>query len=554
MNDDTHDAGTSDFGTADPDGLVEAGLALVLRAEDYGDWKPVAEWLARHPEAARDVDSFLEVQKKLRPAAPGPLAPVPAGTVGGMERKGELGRGQFGVVYKALDPVLGREVAVKMVRDGTALSSVELARFRYEAKVVAQLDHPNIVRLHSYGETDGAPYLVMALMTGGSLAQRLKDLGPDRRLDQREAAEIVRDIALGIHHAHQRGLIHRDLKPANILLDGKGNPHVADFGLAREVNATTTANIAGTFAYMAPEQARGGQQLTTVVDVYALGVILFELLTGRVPYTGDVASILQQLTDPQVQPPPVRQFRPDANGDLEAICLKCLEKHRGARYASAKEVADELDAYLNGGAVKARAPGFWDWLGQLARTRPEPHPHYSWEVLVWNGIILVVTNVAVYAMARYHWPSAGIWVAQGAASAALAVVLWWHMLRRFRQLPVTERHSLIIAVGMIAVYLPLMVAYVPFSLSTPAREGLKFYPPLAALSGLAFIVLGSTNWSRFFPIGLAVMALVPVLTWWPDEAPLIYGVSLAALLWYWAWAKHDGFGYKPPAPDNPPAG
>lgn len=246
----------------------------------------------------------------------------------------------MGVVFRAYDPALKRDVAVKLVRNGEPLTG-ELARYRFEAEMVANLDHPNVVRVYAFGEADGVPYLVMPLMDGGSLAQRLKADGP---LAPRVAAELVRDVARGVHHAHQRGLIHRDLKPGNLLLDGEGRPHVADFGLARSLEATATVSggLAGTPAYMAPEQARGDKGLTIAVDVHALGAILFELLTGQPPFgAADVPLILKR-----VQEEPAASIR-DVPADLETICRKCLEKDPADRYPSAEALAEDLTSYLN---------------------------------------------------------------------------------------------------------------------------------------------------------------------------------------------------------------
>ena len=228
---------------------LDEGVLLALKAKESGDWTPVADWLARHPADAVGVLEFLDMDGKI----PGHIPPAPPervdSTLGEFELKGELGRGGMGIVYRAYDRVLKREVAVKLLRSGEAFSAVESARFRYEAEVVASLSHPNIVPVHAFGETDAGPYLVMPLMAGGSLAGWLKGLGPDRQLPPKKAAEIVRAVALGVHHAHQRGLIHRDLKPGNILLDRDHTPHVADFGLARQLDVSaSTSGIAGTFA------------------------------------------------------------------------------------------------------------------------------------------------------------------------------------------------------------------------------------------------------------------------------------------------------------------
>lgn len=535
---------------------IEEGRALALKAEDTGDWKPVADWLAHHPEAASELADFLAAMRGLR-AETAPLRSPQnrdGSIVGGLELREELGRGAMGVVYRAHDPVLKRDVAVKMIRGGDSLSSQELARFQFEAETVASLDHPNIVRVLASGEMNGEPYLVMPLMSGGSLATRLKELkkAGTNALPALEAAELVRDIALGVHHAHQRGLIHRDLKPGNILLDAEGQPHVADFGLARRTDVSTTdsAGVAGTVAYMAPEQATGGKHLTTAVDIHALGVILFELLTGGVPYGGgELGSILRKLTDPTVQAPPVRQFRPDVSRDLEAVCLKCLEKDPAKRYTSARALANDLTCFLNGEPVTAQLPGFWDWLRQLARTRPEAGQHYSWQVTVWFGLLILVANAAIYGVVQADVSAVWVWVANFVAGVTMCVVLWWYMLRKFRELPLTERHSLIIAVGNILCYFAVTVAYVPLWHRAPASSALGMYPALAATSGLGLFTLGSTNWSRFFPVGVGMIALVPILAWWPDVAPLVYGTTTAAVMWYWSAAKKSSFAsHGQPAP------
>jgi len=528
----------SDDSTLDRTG-THAGAALVDRAKDSGGWKAVVDWIAEHPQHAEGVARFHGGDNRLTAALSVPS--VRSGhSIGGIELKDVLGSGAMGVVYRGYDPVLRREVAVKIVRTEQALSPLELARFELEREWVASLGHANIVPVLSSGDADGVPYMVMPLLTGGSLAAWLKSLGPDRQLDPQMAARMVREIALGVHHAHDRGLIHRDLKPANILLDGDRKPMIADFGIARRIDATLTetAAFAGTVPYMAPEQARAEKDLTKAVDIHALGAILFELLTGRTPFAGgDIAEILHRVMDEEA--PLVRTCRRDVPADLEAICLMCLEKNPGQRYPSALTLAEDLDRFLMGEAPVARPPGFWDWLRQLSRTKPDKLANESWPVTAWLGLLILLTNIAVYAMVKANSPAIWIWASNLPMGLTEYAVLWWYMLRRFRSVAAVDRHSLIMAVGAIGVFIPMMAIYVPLSISESARSVLPLFPPMLAIIGLCFFILGSTNWSRFFPIGIVLMAAAPLLTLRPEIAPLLYGGLIAGVLWYWSYVSRD---------------
>jgi len=511
------------------------------------DSPELAPELARRVRAVRWVEALL-VRPEERPSetsgwsgsalpggAPDEEAPPALPGYGPLEK---VARGGMGDVYKARNLALGRVEAVKTIRTRGFAGPQELARFRFEAEAAARLTHPNIVTMHRVDEVDGRPYLAMQWIDGCSLANRPRDTPA-------AAAALLAKVARAVHYAHQRGILHRDLKPHNILVDATGEPYVADFGIARpldrNVTVTEVCNPIGTPAYMSPEQTRCEPHLTVASDVFALGVVLYVRLTGSLPFGGaNHFAVMEQVR--VAAPVPPRARNADIDRDLEAVCLKCLEKDPQDRYSGADELADDLDRYCRGEAVTARPPGFWDWLRQLARTRPEPNPNYSWPVTVWFGAIALVMNVAVYALVRADGPAAGVWAANTFSTAGLTAVLWWYMLRKFRQLPPTERHSLIIAAGTIAVYLALTLAYVPLSLSAPARVALGMYPALAAVCGLGMFVLGSTNWSRFFPVGLGVIALVPVLARWPEAAPLVFGTTQAAVMWGWSYVKKVTFG------------
>jgi WD40 repeat protein len=282
----------------------------------------------------------------------------------------ELGRGGMGVVYRARQISLNRPVALKVIQAGLFAGDDELRRFQNEAEAVAMLDHPGIVPVYEVDEHQGQRYFSMKLIESGSLAGQL-----DRYRDEpARAAALVAEIADAIHHAHTRGILHRDLKPANILIDRQGHAHITDFGLARRIGSgselTLSGAIVGTPAYMAPEQAAGKRSLiTTATDVYGLGSILYALLTGQPPFTGD--SVIDTLTKVKEQPPqPVRKHSPKVPRDLEVICLKCLEKPPDRRYRSAAALAEDLRAWLAGQPIVARPVGSLERAWLFCKRRP----------------------------------------------------------------------------------------------------------------------------------------------------------------------------------------
>ncbi len=296
--------------------------------------------------------------------------PDPKKFLPGYEILGELGRGGMGVVYRARSVALGRPVALKMIRGGDRAGPAAVARFRAEAQTVARLRHPNIVPVHEVGEAHGQPYFALELVEGGTLADRVRRAP----LPARAAARLVETLARAMHHVHGLGIVHRDLKPQNVLVTAEGTPLIIDFGLARgpdaEAGPTPGGVILGTPGYMAPEQATGRpRDVGPAADVYALGAILYELVTDRPPFRAETPldTVLLALTE---EPVPPRFLRPRLPRDLETICLKCLEKDPTRRYASARELADDLRRFLDDELITARRAGLVERLGKWARRGP----------------------------------------------------------------------------------------------------------------------------------------------------------------------------------------
>ena len=324
--------------------------------------------LRRLRELQAQVDSLLPTTG----SATGPSAPLDGRCpqVRGYEVQAMLGRGGMGVVYEALHVRLNRVVALKMLQAGAYAGAHERARFQREAEVVAELRHPNIVQVYDVGEHEGCPFFTMELLEGGSLAQAISGTPQPAR----QAAALLAKLAEAVQVAHQGGIVHRDLKPANILLTPDGTPKIADFGLARHFDEgqalTLSGTRLGTPSYVAPEQVIGkAGRIGPAADIYALGVLLYEVLTGRPPFRGETAAETERqvIHDEPVSP---SRLNPKVPRDLDTICLKCLSKEPARRYASAGDLAEDLWRFLDGRPIVARPVPFWERGIKWARRRP----------------------------------------------------------------------------------------------------------------------------------------------------------------------------------------
>jgi serine/threonine protein kinase len=350
------------------DGLLDLITNEVLLRQQAGETPLLEEYLRRFPDLAEPLRMQFEVERAIHASdpvlgslwaeatlvAPGATRGAEAAPPGvpGYEVQHELGRGSMGVVYKARQKSLNRVVALKMILAGGGADPESRRRFLAEAEAIAAVKHPGIVQVHDFGTHNGVAYFSLEFCEGGSLAGKLKQ----GALPPVAAARLLEQIARAVQAAHDKGIVHRDLKPANVLLDERGLPRVSDFGLAKRLDGgpglTQYGAVMGTPTYMAPEQAQGKKEIGPWSDVYALGAILYHCLTGRPPFkAAHVADMLLQVM--RNEPVPPRRLVPGVPRDLETICLKCMAKDPARRYASARDLADDLERFLQGDRVQA---------------------------------------------------------------------------------------------------------------------------------------------------------------------------------------------------------
>ena len=542
---------------SDRDARLAALLDELTEAARRGESPQINDVAAAHPDLAEELRALwgtatlagalgAEAVESFDATCDAPLSPAsmhepPAPSdLPDFELGEELGRGGMGVVYRAWQQSLSREVAVKLILSGVLASAEEVARFQAEATAAGRLQHPHIVPIYEVGSAGGHCYFAMQLIEGSTLADRLA-LGP---LAERDAARLMLVVARAIDYAHGQGVIHRDLKPSNILLDAGGEPHVTDFGLAKQLSATTeltrTGSVLGTPAYMAPELACGDRGIVgPASDIYSLGTILYALLTGRPPFQGPspVDTVLMLL---EQEPLPPRLLNPKLDRDLEMIVLKCLQKPPELRYESAAALADDLVAYLNDEPVAARSGHFSQVIARVFRETHHATVLENWGLLwMWHAAVLLVICVSTNVMhaSRVRWPEfARPWpyLALWGGGLAIWAPIFWTLRRRIGPVTAVERQIAHVWAGSVIAVVLLFV--VESLLGLPV---LTLSPVLGLISGAVFVAKAGILSGLFYFQAAALfatsLAMALLQRQGSDVGITVYGVVAAAAFFLPGW-------------------
>ena len=441
-------------------------------------------------------------------------------TFGDFELIEEIGRGGMGVVYRARQQSLGREVALKLILLDHLASETDRARFYAEARAAAKLEHPHIVPVYDLGDVQGRPYISMKLIEGSTLSSRLQN----GHMDGKSAAKLLIPLCQAVQYAHENSVLHRDVKPSNIMINHEGQAFLTDFGLAKDLRETPTLTrtgaVVGTPAYMPPEQASGQKPtLDPTSDVYSLGAVLYHMITGQPPFVGrtgleTVLMVMEQ------DPPSPRSLTRGLDRDLEMIILRCLQKPPDLRYASASALEQDLNAYLNNEEIAARSGRFSQIISQVFR---ETH-HFgileNWGLLwMWHSVVLLIVCVATSML---YWMDDKnrlnyfrLWTVGLGAWAAV----FWAVRRRMGPVTFVERQIAHLWAGSmicVAVLFPLE--------SWLGLEPLKLSPMLPMFAATTFLVKGAILSGRFYFQAIALFATPFLMAAMPGIAHLIFGV------------------------------
>ena len=440
----------------------------------------------------------------------------------------EIGRGGMGVVFRAHQQSLKRDVAVKMILRGELASDTDRERFRVEAEAAGHLDHPGIVPVYEVGETNGYCYFSMKYVSGETLSQRLAR-GP---LPPREAALILSSVCRAVHAAHQQDVLHRDLKPSNIMIDEEGQAHITDFGLAKRVSdkesLTRTGAILGTPAYMSPEQAGGVHgNVGPESDVYSLGSVLYHMLTGHAPFQGAspldvVLMVLEQ------DPMPPRLVNPAIDRDLEMITLRCLQKPIDLRYSSAEALANDLDAYLNDESINALGGRLSQVMSRWFRETHHAPVLENWGLLwMWHSLALLIACWLTQWMHFMKVTDAVYYLAVWSVGLGTWAMVFWSLRRRMGPVTFVERQiAHLWAAGLMSCVMLFLIEVLL------GLEPLKLSPVIALLSGSVFLAKASILSGTFYTQAIALYATALVMAFFPDCAHGILGIVSAACFFF----------------------
>lgn len=435
----------------------------------------------------------------------------------------EIGRGGMGIVYRAKTKADGTLVALKMILSGDFASEADRQRFRAEAEAAAQLDHPNIVPINEIGEHNGMPFYSMKFIEGQTLSDRLT-AGP---LPYRQASLMMQTISMAIQYAHDQGVLHRDIKPSNILIDEHGNPHLVDFGLAKQRSGgntiTNTGAVLGTPSYMSPEQAAGARgQICVGTDIYALGAVLYSSITGRPPFMGEnpVDTVLMVIEQDPINPRVLNQRIPR---DLEGIVLCCLQKPVDLRYSSAGQLSDDLEAFLGGRPVSAREGRFAQIIGQVLRETHHAGVLENWGVLwMWQGLAILIASVMTHSVYKVNEYTDRHFVSVWSLGLVLWAVVFWWLRRRMGPVTFVERQiAHVWAAGLM-----MLVFVYPIEMLIGLKP-LDLAPMLALIGAMIFLIKAGILSGSFYIHSIALVLCAIAMGIFPDVAMLLFGITAA---------------------------